>query len=123
MSYIHDVKHQAQLQTDIICRFLNWDKLMYGEFQYRHGCEYLQLYIPTDPGGIDEMLQSKLYWSWWKNQWQQRDQVYLVNLARFFSVLPVDDLRAIYNLNHDVRILARELTPNKFVLNFKKAVA
>lgn len=61
----------------LIMHLLNWDELQYGEFQYKTGTQYLQAYIPHDPAGIDMLIESRIFWNWWKNHWLQRDEEFL----------------------------------------------
>jgi hypothetical protein len=117
MSVIREITQQVDKQTNVILSLLNYDDLQYYEIQYRRGCEYLQLYIPNNPAGIDELLGHRFYWSWWKNRWHQRDHAYLVNMALHLAVLSTDDLRAIYDMYHDVCILAREIAPSSVIMS------
>lgn len=67
---MHSTKHEAM-------RLLKWDELTYCEFQEKVGRQYLQYYIPHSPEYIDFMLASSIFWSWFKNQWLQRDEAFV----------------------------------------------
>lgn len=67
---------RTQLQS-----MLNWDDLQYCEFQMEMGMKYLDRIAGPGEIGVKELSQSKLYWNWWKNHWNRRDQEFLNDLV------------------------------------------
>ena len=83
---------KAQVQ-----RVLQWDDLQYGNFQAHMGEVYLtqELDCPTELS--HELMQSKVYWSWWINHWTQRDIVWLQHNPRHQGSVTI----AAYKLRHN----------------------
>lgn len=59
--------------TQDVCILLDWSHEAYCAFMEKIGKQYLQLLIPNDPAAIDMLVANKLYWSWWRTNWYQRD--------------------------------------------------
>ena len=116
MSHVQDRIEMARSLRKQVCRLLQWDELQYAEFQYKCGCQYLQHYIPNDPCGIDELLQHRMYWNWWKNQWQNRDYAYLIDTEKQLEQLSVKNRELLYIHFHDATVLAQEISPNGIIL-------
>ncbi len=57
---------------------LNWSEEQYGTFKMRCGCLFMQYYMPQYPELIDEVIESRLFWAWWCNQWLIRDEALLM---------------------------------------------
>jgi hypothetical protein len=111
----HTAKQRAiaKLIKARVIEILNWDELSYGEYVYKSGRAYLQAYIPNDPQGIDSLIESKIYWKWWRNHWMQRDAEF-VNEAHDMSVAV---RRVRYREIHDPQALAKEIYPNATILS------
>ncbi len=116
MTHVQERRQGASLLKSEICRLLEWTELEYAEFQYKTGCQYLQAYIPNDPQGIDELLNHKLFWNWWKNQWHNRDFAFMLDSEKELSDLNIGNKRLIYMHYHDAVILSLEITPNSIIL-------
>ncbi len=124
MTHVQERIRDASLMKLVICRLLNWTDLEYGEFQYKCGCLYLQHYISNDPQGIDELLQHKLFWNWWKNQWHNRDFAYMIDSEQQLDKLSISNKRLLYMHAHDPKMLAMEIAPNSIILGeaYKKMI-
>jgi hypothetical protein len=125
MSYAKKRTEEASLMKLSICHLLDWTELEYGEFQFKSGCSYLQHYIPNDPNGIDELLQHKIFWNWWKNQWHNRDFAFMLDSNNELSQLNVANRRILYVHYHDARMLAAEIAPNAIIIAdaYKKMIS
>jgi hypothetical protein len=109
------IQQRKELSKSImnqVCNLLNISPLEYKEFQYKQGCAYLQSYIPKYPAIIDELLQNKIYWAWWRNEWLNRDEVYVLNV----EILNIPNRWLLYKHLHDPHVLIQDIQPNKFVL-------
>lgn len=125
MSYPKKRTEEASLMKLSICHLLNWSEVEYGEFQFKSGCSYLQHYIPNDPDGIDELLQHRIFWNWWKNQWHNRDFAFMLDSNNELSQLSVANRRILYVHYHDARMLAAEIAPNAIIIAdaYKKMIS
>jgi|SRR5690242_8505564 len=112
---------QAQEDTkQKIIEALEWNEQEYCDYQYETGLAYLEHYIPEDPQGIDMLSRSRIFWSWWKNHWAQRDAQFLSLYTEEFSHPKI--LAKVYRGFHDVYTLVNEIFPNATVLNESYAV-
>jgi len=97
-----------------VCEILQWDELQYGEFIYQSGLQYLREYIKDESEAIiDHIIRSRIFWNWWKMNWQYRDQAFVKSSP---VKLQMKTCRAIYFELHDARTLAEEIYPNGAVL-------
>ena len=76
-AYTKHIKDQKPPVKEQVCHILGWTEKDYADFQFRMGTNYLQYYIPRDPQGIDMLVDSKIFWNWWRNHWMFRDVAYL----------------------------------------------
>ena len=74
--------------------------------------EDLRLYTLDDAFVINQLERSKIFWSWWKNSWANRDDVFIAN--NIISNLNVKE--ELYLALHDALTLAEELRPDAIVL-------
>jgi hypothetical protein len=110
-SHISQVKASAAEQQHKVLAFLEWNEEQLFNFIHTSGCQYLQHYIPTDPEGIDELIESKTFWAWWKNHWFNRDRTFCMN-----ENLTIEERRSDYGTLHNPEFLAKEIYPNSIVL-------
>lgn len=98
---------QARVQ-----KVLKWDDMQYAEFMYERGLEYLNLYIPDDPHGIEALQRSRIFWAWWKNHWAIREQAFLDNLGHCSDIFWME----YYKQTHCPHLLIDIIYPNAAVL-------
>lgn len=103
-----------QIQSNII-QALQWSEQEYANFIYETGIAYLEHYIPEDEHGIALLSRSRVYWSWWKNHWAQRDAQFLWLFSEECSHSKV--LEKMYYGFHDVYTLVNEIYPNATILS------
>lgn len=58
-------------------RLLRWDDAKYAEFQERMGYRYLAEELEADHAAIKALTQNRLFWAWWINHWNRRDESFL----------------------------------------------
>lgn len=58
-------------------RLLGWTELQYAEFVEAKAKEYLKNVLFADEAAINELLKGKLWWNWWKNHWNRRDEEFV----------------------------------------------
>ncbi|MES1223353.1 MAG: hypothetical protein ABUT20_48105, partial [Bacteroidota bacterium] len=95
-----------------IMRLLQWNELQYAEFQFAQGLKYLDRYIPGDAAGIEMLQRNKLFWSWWKNHWMQRDNQFIKAKHKDSLVRMVQ----LYKYTHSVPCLINEIYPSAAIL-------
>ena len=61
-----------------IMPLLEWNEDQYMTFKMRCGRNFMQSYMPQYPELIDEVIESRLFWAWWMNQWLIRDEALLM---------------------------------------------
>lgn len=112
-SYTQHIKQQMKNTKERVMELLRWDETSYADFQYRMGCQYLQSYIPNDPTGIDDLLEKKTYWNWWRNHWLARDTAFIN--SNIHKVNPATTL-SIYKDMHNPDALVHCIYPTGAVL-------
>lgn len=100
-----------------IMELLQWNEEQYANFQYKTGCQYLQSYIPNDPAGIDQLVESKIFWAWWKNHWLQRDEDFLNNAEVKDATASGHVLITMYEVMHDPYELTAMIRPHSLILS------
>lgn len=110
-SRIASVRVQNATNREIVLALLEWDDLKYCEFQMQMGEEYLTRTLGTDTYGIEILVKSQLFWKWWINHWNKRDQIFLL---RFTGSYSTDTLREEYRFEHNPSNLV--MSPNKVIL-------
>lgn len=77
MSAVNIKKLLVEVNQQQVQRLLGWDDLMYGIFQNEKGLEYLRRVVGSDEKGIKMLMRSELFWRWWVNHWNRRDEEFL----------------------------------------------
>jgi len=60
-----------------VCKALGWSDLQYKSYQEQTGLDYLQSVVGADDWGLDHLKKTPIFWSWWINHWNKRDQEFL----------------------------------------------
>lgn len=116
-SRIASVRVQNATNREIVLALLEWDDLKYCEFQMQMGEEYLIRTLENDAYGIEILIKSQLFWKWWINHWNKRDQIFLMRFSGSYSV---DVLVDEYKFEHNPSNLV--MSPNKVILEESYAV-
>lgn len=96
-----------------VMAILNWTEYDYANYQFKIGSQYLQAYIGCDPARVDDLLTSRIFWNWFKNEWLFRDTAFLkTNVAAIGS----DNALKIYGTLHDYEQLINTIYPNAIVM-------
>jgi hypothetical protein len=96
-----------------IIRLLGWSELEWANYQYENGLLYLQGYLPDDDEAQDVLQRSRIFWTWWKNHWTNRDE-HFIDTARLINDSEL--LAQVYLEMHDGRLLSGNIYPNRFVI-------
>jgi hypothetical protein len=113
-SYTQHIAEKTLSAKHQVMQLLKWTPQQYADYQYKMGCQYLQAYIPNCPQQIDELVASRIFWNWWKNQWLFRDAAFINS-----DIVKISDATAIkiYLATNDGDVLAYEIYPSGVVLN------
>jgi hypothetical protein len=114
----HDAAKRLKFK---ICLLLEWSLMEYAEYQQQTGISYLYWYLPCDDLGRDQLERSKLYWNWYKTQWQGFDMAFVEQPDLDHIGLTIK--REMYKSLHCPHAMAAEIKPNNVVLSeLKKKV-
>lgn len=102
----------TEQNREVILRKLRITDLQYCEMVERGGYEWLRRYFSHVPDMIDICKYSAMFWKWWVNEWNLRDNRFLA-LNRF-KIWPVHIEESSYNFTHDIDGLG--IRPNRFVI-------
>lgn len=97
MSTIEQIQLENAIIKSQVQKVLQWGDLKYGTFQAAMGEAYItqELDIPAALGR--ELMESKIFWSWWINHWTQRDIIWLRHNPRHRGYVT----EAAYKLHHN----------------------
>jgi hypothetical protein len=97
---------------ELILEMLEWDELTYGNFVMEKAEEYLNRQCGPDAYGLQALMESPIFWKWWKNHWMQRDEIFMYEWASFNGV---QFLRDEYEFVHCAANL--HIRPNRVILD------
>lgn len=97
-----------------ILRKLEISDLRYCQEVEDVGYMYLHRYFSYSPEAIESASKSELFWKWWINQWEIRDNEF-VQQTCFRMPWPKETQRRIYDSFHDVKQIS--IVPNRFVID------
>lgn len=101
--------------TEEVLELVCWSEEELSQYKYQQGLIYLHWYLPCSPQRRSALEQSKLYWGWWKNLWNERDEVFVSNYTLW--QLKLTNIQLIYKELHNGRLIANDGTkPPKVVL-------
>lgn len=109
-------KEQCERIKRAIAALLECSEGQYAEFQYQSGLKYLKHYMSSDQHSADMLSRSKVFWSWWRNHWTNRDEHFLC-LAEKTPIRDRDIKIQLYTQYNDGKELAESIHPNSVVLN------
>lgn len=76
-----------------VTRLLGWTEQQYCEYQQEKGIAYLHHVLEIDEAGIKMQIQNPLFWRWWVNHWNRRDEEFLT----YASGTPKRMIENLYN--------------------------
>ena len=104
----------------IILKALSISEMEYAELIFNSAYEWMRFYFGGEEALIITGLErSAFFWSWWRNQWQNRDCdfIWLTGFDESTTILDEDTIqitRALYQSHNDVYKL--EIKPNRFAM-------
>ncbi len=98
-----------------IIDWLKWDETRYCWHKYKAGLRYLELIMPNDVWGQEEMSGQASFWGWWKMEWYARELdvmfEWVDHKQRNGKYMPVEEMRRLYDKAHSPELLAAANTP------------
>lgn len=113
-SYTAHIKKEMIATRAVICEILSWTEIDFTNFQYRIGTQYLQSYLSKEPVIVDELIASRIFWNWWRNEWLLRDKNFLYHAMNNDNLAVLSEL---YVQFHNVEVLLSDIYPCAIVLN------
>lgn len=115
-TFDHVPGNKADMLKRAVIENLDWTEMDYCNFQYEQGLIYIETYLSgfgeVNKKWLQALLESRIFWNWWKNHWTRREESYLIT-----DQLPRHQRREIYRSMHNGRNLATEIHPNRVVLD------
>lgn len=109
-THIGSRRMAAQRAQNRIMKILRIDEEAYSWHKYKAGLAFLRHYTRGDHDAIRWISGSRIYWGWWKNEWLNREEEFLLDAYRL-DKLPVKVRRRAYFQANNPRTLAHELHP------------
>jgi hypothetical protein len=103
------------LKTDVM-QWLLWSDFDYSDCQFESGMLYLETYLGGDASTIHLLSNSKVFWAWWRNQWNRRDESFKSIMTNVI-IRDIEVRREIYRDYNDGEKLVKEIHPNTVVLH------
>jgi hypothetical protein len=91
----------------------------HSQMVWDQGRQWIKRNVAKDEYSIDIIEQSPLFWAWWRNLWQQRDEKFVWETCLKKQELPLTGKTKeiaieLYNEAHDVTQIKER--PNRFVI-------
>ncbi|SFB80970.1 hypothetical protein SAMN05421780_101576 [Flexibacter flexilis DSM 6793] len=81
-----------QVNQAEVCRKLGWSEEQYNELQLETGLQFLQLY------SLPEYADNKVFWAWFRNQWDMRDERFLLSISQIPTLEREDKYLATHSI-------------------------
>lgn len=114
-SYIAHIRNEISNTRQAILTMLGWSEEQLFDFQHSMGKAYLQALIPRCPDVIDALVQNRIYWNWWRNEWLRRDRDFLKDLQATEQPHP-GVIAELYRTLHSPEFLAGSISPHAAIL-------
>lgn len=82
---------------EIVCMKLGMSQLEYCNFQLESGWQYLSDQCGSDSEAKSYLETLPMFWSWWRNEWNLRDEYFLTTQLDKDWELPIKSIYMIYH--------------------------
>lgn len=96
----------------LVLAMLRLTELDYNWMQLEEGKRYLDTYLRGDEYNVHVMETSRIFWAWWRNHWNLRDEQFV----REHRQTDVKHLMPLYRQHNSGSMLAGHISPNSVVL-------
>jgi hypothetical protein len=115
------------IKSDVM-RLLGWSEFEYGNYKFEQGISYLNCFImpsydnspfaqSVKQDWINQLIKTPMFWSWWKNQWAMREELFVNHVREFSPNERAEFLLHGYHLIHDSRILSLDIHPHRIIMD------
>ena len=105
--------YDSNIEQQVLA-LLRWNQEEYNDLVLNEGIAYINRLVPDYPEVKKQILKNKIFWNWWRNHWQQRDQQFLEECEGWYTTL--EKYRLVYANHNDGATLAAALYLNGQVL-------
>lgn len=88
--WVRQVSLQGEAIRAIVCQRLDWTEEKLNEFQYEAAQSFITVVVAPlkgeDSEDITLLKYSRMFWGWWRNEWQKIDQ----SVYKFKRLSPLD---------------------------------
>lgn len=98
-----------------IVDLLKWSLDEYHVFLWNSGVHYLNIYLGKDKDAINELEARKVFWNWWINLWNSRDNAFIDQFDGLEDAYTTSRLVSTYHTIHNPKMLASEIHPPRVV--------
>lgn len=109
-TFIQSIRTEVRTNREKVMGMLQWDDLRYGEYQEQMGYVYLKTEFGQDTLFVDDLRYSQEFWAWWKNHWNKRDSIFLMDAP----ALDLSERNTLYAQLHNPQYF--EFHPHRGVL-------
>jgi hypothetical protein len=111
---------KAERNRDLICAAIKLNSEMHSTLVFESGLEWIRNNMSlNDEEIVSVIAKCRLFWAWWRNQWDLRDERFVYETSLTKQELPLTGMCLImavdlYNEMHAKQNV--KLIPNKFVI-------
>lgn len=98
-----------------ILQLLKWTEDEYNDLVLETGIAYLKGMAPEYPQVVKQIASSRIFWNWWREHWQKRDEQFLEECETWHTSL--DKYRLVYRNHNDAAMLLSNVYLNSNVLH------
>jgi hypothetical protein len=80
-THIGRARRQALTTQQRVQQLIGIGAGLHGKMIFQTGIDYLKLVCLGDEQDVSRISQSPIFWGWWRNHWQARDEAFLTELA------------------------------------------
>jgi hypothetical protein len=87
----------------VICKHIGISEDDYNALVFNTAYDYLSKTIPNDKFGVDLLTGSKTFWTWWTNQWERRERLFIreIDLDKVNYIIAPSEVQLIKDLWHE----------------------
>lgn len=110
---------KAEDNQRLVCAALKWNSDTYSKLVFETGLEWIKNNLSlNDDEIVGVIAKCRLFWAWWRNQWDLRDEQFIYETSLRRQELPLEGCALlfagdIYNDMNSLRTV--KLVPNRFV--------
>ena len=80
---MNPIKFIIEANKQQVRRLLGWSETRFAEFVAAKGIQYLKDVLFADDDAVILLTKGDMFWQWWRNHWNKRDEVFLLDAAEY----------------------------------------